>query len=128
MGAEYRSWTVTIEPGSSPGDWQVDELTMPARVVRAWSVRVPPGPSGLVGFAFASAGVRVLPWNAGEWFILDGQDVTFPVTRQIDSGAWQVWTYNLGVFTHRLHFRAELDIPQLVGRGDGALLPVVLSG
>lgn len=84
-------------------------LAMPARIVRQISVRVPPGPLGTVGFQIGAAGVQVIPWNVGAWVVDNDRTRYFPVSGQIDTGAWQMFAYNTGTNDHTLYIEFQLE-------------------
>lgn len=115
MAAEYRLFSVTVPALTPIATPQVTSLAMPARIVRAVRVRIPPGPSGLVGWALGAAGVRVIPYNAGAYMVGDDEVIDWPLEGQIDSGGWQLQAYNLGVYPHTLQVSFALDLPQRVG-------------
>lgn len=89
-------------------------LTMPARIVRTIEVRVPPGPSGVMGFAFAAAGQSVIPTNAGGWVVTDDELLSWDLDEQLQSGAWQIKGYNTGTFPHTVYVRFLTDLPGAV--------------
>lgn len=120
MAAEIRNFVVTIAAGTPIATPQVTALTMPARIVRHVRVRIPPGPLGSVGWALGAAGVPVIPWNAGGWIVGDDETLEWDVSGQIDSGAWQLIGYNLGLNAHSVYVTFSLDLP---GADD---LPVAL--
>ena len=48
-------------------------LTLRDAVLERIKVRIPPGPSGLVGFAFLHSGQQVIPFQAGVWIRTDDE-------------------------------------------------------
>ena len=111
MAREVRSFAVTIPAATLAATPYVEDLPMPARLVVEVRVRVPPGPSGLVGWALGSAGERVLPWGEGQWIVADNEAISWPLEGQIESGAWQLQGYNLGVYDHTIYVTFLLDPP-----------------
>lgn len=124
MAAEVRNFAVTIPAGTLVSAPATIALTMPPRIVLGVNVRVPPGPRGEVGWALAAAGVAVLPWNAGAWIVTDDESIDWPLSQQIDSGAWQLIAYNTGVFPHTLYVTFMLDLPQSAGGLFAGVLPI----
>jgi hypothetical protein len=102
MAQEIRQFQVTTPAGRLITNPLVTDLTMPARRVESIRIRIPPGPSGQLGFALGSAGQRVIPWNANGWFVGDDEIINLPLADQIDSGAWQLQSYNTGSQPHTL--------------------------
>lgn len=126
MAREVRNFAVEVPSGTAKATPQVTDLAMPARLVRRVRVRIPPGPSGLVGWALGAAGERVLPWGANEWIVADDEVIEWELTGQIDSGAWQLQAYNTGLYDHTLYVTFHLDPP---GADDrlGTLVPIPLE-
>lgn len=126
MAAEVRNFAVTVPAGTAIASPQVTALAMPARIVRSIRLRIPPGPSGQVGFALGSAGTPVIPWGAGQWLVGDDEVIEWALEDQITSGAWELRAYNLGVFDHTLYVAFLVDIPGQARPGD-LLHPVTIS-
>lgn len=126
MAAEVRQFTATIPAGTPKTAPVTVNLTMPTRIVRAVRWRVPPGPAGLMGFALAAAGVPIVPWNTGGWIVADNESDELPLEGQIDSGAWQLMGYNLGVKDHSVLLTFQLD---LIGASASTapLVPLTIS-
>lgn len=125
MAEDIRTFAVTTAAGVAIATPTTTALTMPARVVREVRIRIPPGPRGNLGFRLALAGTAILPSNAGGFIVADDEAITWPLTNQPNSGAWQIQTYNLGINPHTLYVTFLLDLPQ---RGlAGAILPAPLA-
>ncbi len=110
MAAEFRSFTVTLSPGSTPSAPVLTNLAIPPRVVDKITIRVPPGPSGAVGFAIAAAGTPIIPQNAGQFIVADNEVIELPLVGYITSGAWQLLGYNQGAWPHSLQVRFDLSL------------------
>lgn len=127
MAREVRNYAVTIPAGTAIAAPLATDLPMPARIARSVRVRIPPGPSGQVGWALASSGVAILPWGPGQWIVGDNEVIEWPLDGQLDSGAWQLIGYNLGVYAHTLYVTFQLDPPG--GPGSlGSLAPPLVIG
>ena len=111
MAQEIREFAVTVPPGVLPTAPLVTDISFPSRVVRAVSWRVPPGPSGLMGWALTSAGTPVIPIKPGTWIVADNDSATWPLEGYLDSGNWQVTAYNTGIYEHMVCFTFQLDLP-----------------
>lgn len=72
-------------------------------------IRIPPGPSGLVGVALAHSGTQVIPHDEGEWLITDNEPVIWPLTDFPTNATWTVKTYNLDVYDHTIQVRMLLN-------------------
>ena len=117
MAFEYRTFAVAIPAGTAIAAPQITNLAMPARIVRAVRIRIPPGPNGQVGFALGAAGVRIIPYGANQWLVGNDEIIDWPLEGQISSGAWQFQGYNLGANVHTIYVSFALDPPQRAGGG-----------
>jgi hypothetical protein len=126
MAQEVRQFAVTVAAGSTPSAPVITPLTMPAREVRSIRVRIPPGPNGQVGFALGAAGTPIIPTNTGQWIIANDETIIWPVSDQIDSGAWQLIAYNTGRRPHTLYIEFQLDLVQ-ARRGTSLAPPLVIT-
>lgn len=119
---EVRSFRVTIPAGTLQSAPLITHITIPPRVVSAVHWKVPPGPSGLMGWQLTmSGGVAVIPTGGG-YIIADNSDVTWPLAGFPNSGAWEVTGYNTDIYPHSIYLDFLLD---LVGAPGGvvSLLP-----
>lgn len=110
---EYYRFQVTCEPGVTPDAPQVTDITMPVRTIKAIRIRVPPGPSGAMGFALGSTGANIIPIQDGTYLTADDEIFNLPPDDLIDSGSFQVRMYNIGLYEHTIYldFTAELPDP-----------------
>jgi hypothetical protein len=124
---EVRSFAVVIPGGTTKASPFTEDIYMPPRELVAVSWRVPPGPSGLMGWRLTmSGGVPVIPTGGG-WIVADDQYETWPLTSQPDSGAWEVTGYNTGAYDHAVYLDFLVD---LVGQAvaSPALVSIPASG
>jgi hypothetical protein len=126
MAREVHSFEVTVPPGTPQATPQLTNLAMPPRVVTSLHILVPPGPRGVVGFAIAAAGVPIIPYQPGTWFVTDNEQIEWPLDGQITSGAWQLRAYNTGTFAHTLEVRFLCDLPADPAASRSILLPASL--
>lgn len=68
-------------------------------------ISVPPGPSGLLGIALAHSGTKIIPHDESEWLITDDEKVIWPLTEFPTNSNWEVWTYNLDIYSHQIQVR-----------------------
>ena len=108
--AEVRSFQVTIPHGTPESAPYVQDIYFPPREVVAVSWRVPPGPSGLMGWRLTmNDGIPVIPYGGG-WIIADDQYNTWPLTSLPDSGYWEVTGYNTGSYDHSVYLDFQLEL------------------
>lgn len=79
-------------------------LQFPSSDVERIDVRIPPGPSGLVGFAIQYGGGNFIPQGDGNWIIADDQFIQWDLDDAPNGGKWNVVAYNLDVLAHTLYF------------------------
>lgn len=111
MAQEIREFAVLIPHGTTKANPLVTNISFPARDVIAVSWRVPPGPSGLMGWALTSAGTPVIPIQAGTYIVTDNQADTWDLEGYLDSGNWQVTGYNTGLYDHTVYLTFLLNLP-----------------
>ena len=105
MATEVYSFTAVVPAGTTQAAPLVQSFTMPRRIVDTIEVIVPPGPSGLVGFAITASGLTVIPYQSDAWIITAAENIVWPLEQQIDTGAWGVRAYNTGGVDHSVYFR-----------------------
>lgn len=88
-----------------------ENVGFPDRTVTAVSWRVPPGPSGHLGWALTSAGAPVIPIQPGAYVVTDNQAATWQLEGYLDSGNWQVTAFNTGIYDHTVYLTFFLDLP-----------------
>lgn len=91
---------LTLE--SSPLDTELDFV--PARVDQL-EVLIPPGPSGLVGWAILHNTQQILPFATGSFIFADGEVIRWPLERFPTGRGWIVRAFNTDIFDHTLHIR-----------------------
>lgn len=110
---EVRQFQVTCAAGTAQAAPQVTNLVMPTREVLNIRIRVPPGPNGNMGFALGAAGNPVIPVAAGTFIIASDEVIEWALEQQIDSGAWQVFMFNTGIFPHTIYLLFTVELPDL---------------
>jgi hypothetical protein len=114
VAQEIREFVVLVPHGTAKAVPAVTDISFPARIVTAVSWRVPPGPSGLMGWALTSAGTPVIPIQRNTYIVTDNEAATWQLEGYLDSGNWQVTAYNLGSYDHTVFLTFQLDLPGTV--------------
>lgn len=107
---QVRSFDVSTPVDTTPELPQVTTIALPVMTVTAIQLRVPPGPSGLVGVRVLASGVVVIPYQSADWIIADDETMTWTLEDQPVSGAWSVETYNQGTLPHTVYVRFLLAV------------------
>jgi len=111
VAQEVREFAVLVPHGTALAAPLTVNISFPARIVTAISWRVPPGPSGTMGWALTSAGTPVIPIQPKTYIVTDDQAATWDLEGYLDSGNWQVTAYNTGVYDHTVYLTFQLDLP-----------------
>ena len=128
MAQLIRTFAVLTPAGTPLASPLLSSLSMPGRRVRWVRIRVPPGPAGSLAFALVSGGQQVIPEAKDTYLIMDDETVEWPLENQLDTGAWQLRSYNTGRWDHTVYLTFGLD--PLGSRDDtpGSVLPLELEG
>lgn len=109
MARRIEAFDVTIAAGVLQASPATTNLVFSEGIVTNIEVLVPPGPSGLVGFAFTYGGHQVIPNTAGQFIISDGEVIDWPVEGFPTGGQWQLRAFNTDIFSHTLHLRLLVE-------------------
>lgn len=71
-------------------------------------IRIPPGPSGLVGVRFLHSGTQIIPRSTDEWLITDNEPVIWPLEGYPYNANWQIQAYNTDIYEHQFQVRMLL--------------------
>jgi hypothetical protein len=103
---------------------QSTSLALGDVLLRRIDLRIPPGPSGLVGVYIEQAGTQIWPWGTlPTWITGDNDEFSVPIGTEIDNGV-SIVTYNLDYNPHTLYFRFLVTPVSLVSN-PAAAVPVV---
>jgi hypothetical protein len=86
-------------------------------------VKVPPGPSGNVGFFIGAGGSQYVPRTAGAFIVPDDDYFTWPLANAITSGSWSVTAYNTDVFDHTIQAGFQVNETGTAHMSQVSLLP-----
>lgn len=112
MPSEVRSFQVTIPAGTPLSALFTQAIVFPPRTVTQIDWKVPPGPSGLMGWQLTIAGQQVIPVNAGAFVVADNAERSWPITGLPDQGQWQLTGYNTDIYPHTVYLDFLLDLNQ----------------
>lgn len=116
MAVEIRQYPCVIPAGTPQNAPVRIDLTFPPRTVERVEIDVPPGSSGLMGFALQNSGVTVIPFGSAAFIVAVDVHLSWDLTDYIDSGSWQLLGYNTDVFAHSVYVRFLLNlVPEQAG-------------
>jgi hypothetical protein len=107
--SEIRSYQMTVPAGTLITAPSVQAITFPPRVVSGIRWKVPPGPSGLMGWALTIGGSPVIPRVHGTYFVTDNDADTWTLEGYPDQGQWQFTAYNTDIYPHTVYLDFLLD-------------------
>jgi hypothetical protein len=71
--------------------------------------RIPPGPSGQMGFRILWAEQQIVPWGNNSWLICDNESIPWMAETAITASGLVVEGYNTGSFSHTIYLRALIS-------------------
>lgn len=125
MAERIETPAVTIAANTAIAAPQTTAFAWNDGIVEHIDVRVPPGPSGLVGFRILHSGQQVIPFRSTDWVIADDETLPWDLQNFPTGNKWSVRAYNLDLYPHTLYFRVlirELPVPTL---GPVTPIPIV---
>ena len=76
-------YDVTIPPNTAKGKSYVVKAPLPRGVIHKIDIHFPEGVNGVAGVKVTRSGMPIYPSNPGEWFISNGEVITFPEQYEI---------------------------------------------
>lgn len=108
MATRIEVVNLTVPAGTAIAN-PVGQLLFTGRAeIERIEVRVPPGPSGLVGFRFDHSNRQVIPKADGVWIITDDEPISWPLQSYSVQPDWRIKAYNLDVYDHTIEVRVLL--------------------
>ena len=111
MAREIRQYAFTIPAGTAKVTPYTETIVFPPRIVVQIDWKVPPGPSGDVGWAIGSSGIPVIPRDANTWIVTDNESNSWILEDFHDSGSWELFGYNVGTYDHTIYFTFLCNLP-----------------
>lgn len=109
MADRVEHFEVYVAAGTQPGTPFTYPMVFRQGIVREIDVRIPPGPSGEVGFRLMSGGAQYLPRTDGAWIIADDEFIQWPIKDAITSGSFGMSAYNTDIYAHTLYVSFQVD-------------------
>ena len=103
---------MTVPAGTAIATPQTTALPFNRGIVEQIEVVVPPGPSGMVGFAVVHSGDVIIPYDRAQWVIADNEVLRWPLQGYPTGSAWSLRAYNIGVYSHTLYVRFLMNETQ----------------
>lgn len=72
-------------------------------------IKVPPGPSGSLGFFIAAGGSQYVPRTSGSFVMPDNDFIRWPLSNAINSGSWAVTGFNTGLYNHTIQVSFQIN-------------------
>lgn len=109
MAERLETPRVTIPAGTAITAPVTIPLTFLEGVVTQVDVQVPTGWNGLVGFRIAHSLTQLIPYNPGDWVVVNGVFLQWPLRAFPTGQKWSVQAYNQGLFDHVLQLIFHLE-------------------
>lgn len=105
--------------------------TAPASFTLTWregyvefiEMRIPPGPSGLVGIQVLHSGARIIPKGQNAFLVTDNEVVRWELEGYPSGASYTVQAYNTGAFDHTIQLRVGVNE---IGRQELTSVPSTL--
>lgn len=105
MASRIETFDVTIPAATAIATPQSTALPFNEGVVQRLEIRVPPGPSGLMGFRITHSGEVVIPNNRDNWIITDDEKIPWDLDDYPVGSAWGITAYNTDIYPHTVYLR-----------------------
>lgn len=99
------TFKVTTPAGTAQATPLETSLVFPPGEVLAVEIVIPTGHVGLTGLRLAQAHRPIIPRGAADFVIANGETIGWGLAGFVNSGNWQAFTYNTGVFPHSHYVR-----------------------
>lgn len=130
MSDRVEYFDATIPAGTPVGSPVTLPMVFDQGNVTQIEVKIPPGPSGNVGFHIQAGGSQYVPRTLGAWIIADDDYLIWPMDNAINSGSWALSGYNTDIYDHTLYVSFhvnELQAPLLQSPGQLGFSAAVLG-
>ena len=84
--------------------------------LKAMYIRIPPGPSGYMGFKILWASQQIVPWGNNSWLITNDEKVTWESETAVTVSGLVLEGYNTGQYNHTIYVLGLIQTltPQLL--------------
>ena len=103
QAAQVYYFVATIPGGTNLPAAVTTDCSFPEGSVVGVRWRVPPGPSGYMGWQLTSDGAPVIPLQLGTYIVADDEYDTIEIAGYLDSGNLQVTGYNDDSYDHSVY-------------------------
>lgn len=115
MASRIEHLAVSVPAGTAIATPQITPFPFREGIVQKIEPLVPPGPSGLVGWAILYDSQQIIPFTSGVYFIMDDDKRSWDVEGYPTASRYKIKAYNTDVYAHLLQFTflmTELAAPQ----------------
>lgn len=130
MAQRIEILSITIPVGTLRTAPQNTNITFRQGFLDRIEIRIPPGPSGLVGVRIVHSGRVVIPYGRNDFLITDDEIVSWSLESYPTGEAWAIEGFNEGVYPHTIQFRLlynELGRSEIVVTQRIAIASIVTS-
>jgi hypothetical protein len=110
MAVQIQQFSCTIPAGTQTDNLEIFDLGLGVFETQWVEIEIPPGPKGTVGFYLALSAQQVIPFQAGQFIISDNRVIHWDLEGYPNSGAWNLYAYNLGANPHTIYVTFGLQL------------------
>lgn len=108
MSDRIEVFDIAIPAGTLITSPQSTEMSFQDGRIDRLEIRVPPGPSGLVGFRIAHSGQAIIPRSGTTWIVTDNVELDWDLDNYPTGGSWAFVAYNRDVYEHTIQVRMHI--------------------
>lgn len=117
--------SATVPAGNGSSARSFIGLPFQNGIVSRLEIRVPPGPSGLVGFQIWHSQQRIIPYGSDTFIVANDETLTFDLTGFPQGRFWTLCAYNTDAYDHSVELRFHVDEPVAAAPATPALVSVI---
>lgn len=101
--------TLVVPAGTTQAAPATTSLYPNRAYIVKFSILIPPGPSGFVGFQLWHSSAQIIPDTVGTWIVADDEVITWELDDLQPWPNWSLHAYNSDFYDHTLYPRLYLD-------------------
>lgn len=105
LANRVESFIVTVPAGTAQASPLTTDVSFPDGNVKRVELDVPPGHTGHTGIRILAATGSFIPYTNGAFLVADDHDFGWDVVGVIDTGSFQVQTFNTDLYPHSFYLR-----------------------
>lgn len=124
MASRIEAFAITVPAGFGSTARNFLDIPFQEGTVSRLEMRIPPGPSGLVGVQIWHSQQRLIPWGGDTFIIGDNESYDWQLTDYPTGGFWTLCAYNSDIYDHTVYLRLHVDDRAQAAPTPVAIVPV----